>query len=75
MSEQVQIVELVEGKHWRVTNDLGEPIEVDVLFPDGSKLLTELAPGATIHVIPSATLTKIDVIYRRLGEGPRLRLV
>lgn len=74
MSDKLQTIELVEGKHWKINNNLGEPIEVDVVFPDGSKILTELAPDATLHVVPSAALKKIDVIYRRLG-GSRLHLV
>lgn len=74
MSEQVQIVELVENKHWRISNNLGETIEIEAVLPDGTRIVTDLAPDAVFHIIPKSGM-KIDVIYRRYSDGPRLRLV
>lgn len=74
MSDTLQVVELVEGKHWRIINNIGERIELELDLPDATKIITEMEPEAVFHLIPGPGAKLLNVTWRRFAES-RLRLV
>ncbi|WP_460426648.1 hypothetical protein [Azotobacter armeniacus] len=66
--------QIVEGKHWRLNNDTGERIEVEIVLGNGTRIINEVVPDGVLHLIP-AEGEKIDVHYRWFDDGPRLELV